>query len=255
MLVLLMCGTATGALDEDAALARSQGAIGQALGDYQLTDRNGQPVALHDLLDRPTVVSLIYTSCYHTCPVTTRHLAESSRAAREALGEDSFRVITIGFDTGNDDPDAMAHFARQQKVDDDNWHFLSSNAETMSALVDELGFSFQPSPHGFDHLTQATVVQAGGEIYGQVYGELFELPWLVEPLKQLVFGQPVAGGHMLSGLLGRVKLFCTVYDPTSGRYTFDYSLFIQITIGLMVVLTVLGYLIIEAVRARRRRTS
>jgi protein SCO1/2 len=60
---------------------------------------------------------------------------------------------------------------------------------------------------------------------------------------------------MLSGLLGRVKLFCTVYDPTSGRYTFDYSLFIQITIGLMVVLTVLGYLIIEAVRARRRRAS
>ena len=31
----------------------------------------------------------------------------------------------------------------------------------------------------------------------------------------------------------RVKLFCTVYDPASDSYMFDYSIFVGLTIGLV----------------------
>ena len=30
-----------------------------------------------------------------------------------------------------------------------------------------------------------------------------------------------------------MKLFCTVYDPRTGRYYFDYSLFASIIIGAL----------------------
>ena len=30
-----------------------------------------------------------------------------------------------------------------------------------------------------------------------------------------------------------MKLFCTVYDPTSGRYRFDYSLIVNIVAGAL----------------------
>lgn len=249
-LVIVQRGAAT-PLDEDAALARSQRAVGSVIGEHQLNDRHGRRVSLRTVFERPTVISLIYTSCHHTCPVITRRLAEASRDAREVLGADSFNVVTVGFDTANDTPDAMRHFAKGQGVDDDHWYFLSADAVTVAALVEETGFTYQPSPHGFDHLTQATVVEAGGTIYRQVYGETFELPWLVEPLKQLVFGQPVADGHLLAGLLGRIRLVCTVFDPATGRYRFDYTIFIQMAIGTIVVVAVLIYLIREAIRARR----
>ena len=75
----------------------------------------------------------------------------------------------------------------------------------------------------------------------------------MEPLKELVFNRPQAGSHFTSELLDRIKLFCTVYDPTTGRYRFDNTLFVQIAAGLTFILGVLIYLIREIVFARRFR--
>ena len=90
---------------------------------------------------------------------------------------------TVGFDTPVDTPDAMRVFANRQKVDDSGWAFLSTSAEIMAELVNNIGFVYFPSPRGFDHINQVTVVDAEGVVYRQVYGAAFDLPWLVEPLK------------------------------------------------------------------------
>ncbi len=142
----------------DAAIATSQAAIGRPLDAHVLTDSQGQSVDLTDYQGRPLLVSMIFTSCYHVCPAITRHLATAVEAAREALGEDSFQVVTIGFDTPEDTPEAMRQFARKQGMDGDpDWAFLSGSAETMASLVENLGFIYFPSPRGFDHINQVTV--------------------------------------------------------------------------------------------------
>ena len=81
----------------------------------------------------------------------------------------------------------------------------------------------------------------------------FELPWLVEPLKELVFNRPSSQGHLVAGLVDRIKLFCTVFDPTTGRYRFDNSLFVRAAAGLIFILGLIFYLIREIVIARRMR--
>ena len=115
----------------------------------------------------------------------------------------------------------------------------------------DVGFVHFPSPRGFDHIAQVTVVGRDGVVYRQVYGEMFELPQLVEPLKELVYNQPRTGAPVSASLLDRIKLFCTVYDPSTGRYDFDYSLFVEVFVGLLVVLSIAGYLVVEARKARR----
>ncbi len=87
-------------------------------------------------------------------------------------------------------------------------------------------------PKGFDHITQTTVVDANGRIYRQVYGQRFETTALVEPLKELVFDSPIDAG-LVEQWIDRIQLFCTVYDPNSGRYRFDNSIFVSIVVGLM----------------------
>ena len=77
-----------------------------------------------------------------------RALDEAARAARAVLGQDSFGIVTIGFDTVNDTPEAMASFARSQGIDASGWRFLSATPETIAVLSDELGFIFFPSPRG-----------------------------------------------------------------------------------------------------------
>ena len=242
----------TEAYDRDTALKISQEAIGQSLGDYSFKAADGREVRLNDYLGTPLLISMIFTSCHHICPTTTKLLQKASDAAQDVLGDNSFRIVSIGFDTVNDTPDAMRGFAIQQGIDEDNWLFLSATPETIARLSQDLGFQFFLSPRGFDHLIQTSMIDRQGRVYSQVYGMSFELPSLIEPLKQLVFNRPESAGHPISGLVDRIRLFCTVYNPATGRYEFDNSLFFQIASGLMVVFGISAYLIIEVRRARRR---
>jgi protein SCO1/2 len=220
--------------DEKAALAQSQAAVGQTVGDYIFLDGSGKQVALESLRGKPLVISLIYTSCYHICPTVTTNLEKTVSIAREALGDDSFSVLTIGFDTRNDTPDRMRLFAKQRNIDINNWHFVSASAETMERLASDVGFSYFPSAKGYDHMIQATLVDAEGKVYRQIYGMSPEPPALVEPLKEILYGKQVAATPV-EGWLNNIKLFCTVYDPATGRYHFDYSIFIALGLGTLML--------------------
>ena len=218
--------------DRDAALDHSQAAIGRLVENHRFTTADGRQLALHELRGKPLVLSMIFTSCYHTCPLITRNLVRTVDIAREALGEDSFAVLTVGFDWEADTPQRMASFAADQGIKVADWYFLSADEATVRALSDDTGFLFFPSPRGFDHLAQTTVIDAGSKVHWQVYGATFEAPHLVEPLKQLVFKHN-ATPLSLSDWIDGVKFFCTVYDPASGRYRFDYSIFVALFAGLL----------------------
>jgi len=232
--------------DESTALALSQEAVGTSVSDYSFLDGKGQTIALHSLRGKPVVISMIYTSCYHICPTVTSNLEKIVKAAREALGENSFSVLTIGFDTPNDTPDRMRVFAGQRGIDIDDWHFVSATAETMRDLSSDVGFSYFSSPKGFDHMIQATVIDAKGAVYRQIYGIEPELPLLVEPLKEILWGKQVAATP-IAGWINNIKLFCTVFDPTTGKYRFDLSPFIAFGIGLL-VLSAIAWVIVRAWR-------
>ena len=130
-----------------------------------------------------------------------------------------------------------------------NWHFLSTEAQIVDDLSDKLGFLFFPSAKGFDHLAQATVVDADGRIYRQVYGVDVETTALVEPLKELVFNTPRSAG-LVKHWLSNLRLFCTVYDPNSDRYRFDYSIFMAIIVGVLCLGMVAIFIIREWRHAR-----
>ncbi len=233
------------------ALKISQAAIGVQLGEYQLTGLDGQAHSLTELRGKPLVVSLIFTSCYQICPMTTRHLAKVIDKARDALGADSFNVVTIGFDAAVDTPAAMQYFAVKQGIENANWNLYSVAAEDVAALIRDLGFIYFPSVRGFDHIIQATVIDAQGIVYRQVYGQAFETPLLVEPLKQLVLGRPQAAETMISSLFSKIRFFCTTYDPVRDGYFFDYSLFIGMFIGALIIILVAVWLIREMLYRKR----
>ncbi len=224
------------AFDYDTALKISQGAIDNPVANYAFTTADGKQVTLSDFRGKPLVVSMIYTSCYQICPMTTRHLSKIVEKARDALGDDSFHVAIIGFDTKFDTPDAMQYFANKQGISDKNWNLLSIAEEDLDALSKDIGFIYYPSSNGYDHLIQATIIDADGKVYRQVYGQVFDTPLLVDPLIELVLGRPQPAQSFLSTLGTKIKLFCTTYDPVRDGYYFDYSLFIGMLIGGSIII-------------------
>ncbi len=217
---------------ESEAFELSQSAIGRRVGDHRFTDSSGRSVTLTGYAGRPMIVSFVYTSCHHTCPLITRRLMKAVDAARAVFGANGFQMLTVGFDAGVDSPERMGAFARQHRVDDAGWAFLSADEETIAAFAADLGFIFFASPKGFDHLAQTSIIDGDGRVYRQIYGEELEPPDIIEPLKELTFGQR-AGSSLLSDWVDGIRLFCTVYDPASGRYRFDYSVVVTAITGII----------------------
>jgi len=220
--------------DNDKALKFSQAAIDRTIDGYKFINQDKQPVDITQYRGKPLIVSLIYTSCHHICPTLTNHLADVVKIAREALGEESFSVITVGFDTAVDTPERMHLYARERNINISGWDFLSTDKATIDAFSNDVGFIFFKSAKGFDHLSQISLLDADGKVYRQVYGVNYEPPILIEPLKELKFGNRTEAS-MVTGWINNIRLFCTIYDPHSGRYEFDYSIFIGIIMGIIIL--------------------
>ena len=248
--LLLIVPLAAQAFDEKAALKDSQAAIGRQLGNYDFLDSENREVRLADLRGKPLVVNFVYTGCIQVCPAATQFLANAVKEAERSLGPGTFRVATIGFNVPFDSPAAMKAFATKFGLASSrDWLFLTPPAAGRDALLADFGFRAEATAAGFDHLLQVTIVDAQGRIYRQVYGDEFDSPLFVGPLLELVKSAPVEQ-TTLASVWGKVRILCTVYDASSGRYRVNYAVLIEILVGASVVLGSLAFLGVEW---RRRR--
>ena len=261
-LAIVLAGPAVAAtgervkFDAEQALARSQSAIGVQLDDHRFVDTRGRTVGLGGLRDKPLVLSLVYTSCPDTCSVVTRNLAHTVEAAREALGEASFSVATVGFDPGFDTPEQMRMYADRQGVSMSDWRFLSGDPRTVQRLLDQLGFTYvdlaarirPPRADDRDRRRRDASTARSTATASRCR------PSSSRSRRWRSAGRP--GVTALGDWIDRVKLLCTVYDSAAGRYRFDYSIFVAAGVGVL-CLGAVGVFIVRAWRdgARAGRSA
>jgi protein SCO1/2 len=238
------------AFDPDQALKFSQSVIGKPVGDYAFRDRNGKPVRLADYRGKPLVVNFVYTGCFSACPTTTARIAKAIRAAQRTLGANTFNVVSIGFNLPYDSPEAMRDFARRYGIDDPQWEFLSPFEKQLQLLLADFGFRYVATPAGFDHVTQTTILDAEGRVFRQVYGEEFALPLFIDPLQRLITGKAMPA-QSVGDVIERIRILCTVYDPRTGVYRFQWSVVSSIVVFVLMLIGGIWFLWHE-IRKRRR---
>lgn len=228
-------GAAIPSDDLKGAAASANMAVGNRAGDYTLTDQDGKKFKLSELLDRPLVVSFVYTKCVHTCGTMTAHLADLFKEPG-VLGE-KFNALTVGFDTDNDIPEAMKAFAGQFTKDFKSWRFASTDRKTVEGLTRDTGFYFEKTGSGFEHLNMVSIVGTDGSVYAQVYGLDFKSDELLSAIdKKQALNAP---GQAKPGILDRIKLLCYTYDESTGTYRPDYTVIIPIFLGGFIQLLIL----------------
>ncbi|HPU53526.1 MAG TPA: SCO family protein [Burkholderiaceae bacterium] len=244
---------APAALDAPAAVRDSQAAIGRQIGEHRLLDRQGRDVRLADYLGKPLLVSFIYTGCFQICPTTTQSLARAVDQLARDFGPDKFNVLSIGFNQPFDSPAAMRAFAAQMRIDAVNWEFLSPPAPLVDALTRDFGFRYAATPAGFDHVLMVSVLDPRGRIYAQVYGDQLSPDKLGEPVRLLLRDAPMPAGLPVAELIERVRILCTVYDPETGKYRYNYGLILEIAGGVTFALAMIWFYANEWLRVRRQR--
>ena len=135
----------------------------------------------------------------------------------------------------------------------DEMPFIPHTQDDITAMLAEFGLSVQATSAGFDHVIQATIVDGNGVIYRQVYGDAFDLPMFIDPIKQLLSGQAETA-ISVENIWLKVKLYCTVFDPRSGKYKFNYSIFVELFAGITFLGAMIWYLVHGLLSRRAKPT-
>jgi len=247
LLVLLLGAAVYPASAEEGVVGMNERLGAQVPADLGLRDEEGREVRLGDLLDRPTILALVYFRCAGICSPLLNSLGEVIERTGLRPGTD-FRVLAVSFDD-RDDP-ALARAKRRNYLagrspgfPPEAWRFLTGDAAATKRLADAVGFGFRREGEDFVHPAVLTVLSPGGKITRYLYGVTF-LPFDVKmAVVEASQGRAVPTAS-------RILQVCYSYDPGARRYYLDVTRLAGIS--TLALLAVFGGWVAWRGRARRR---
>jgi protein SCO1/2 len=130
-------------------------------------DEQGTALRFSRWRGSPLVVSLVYTTCTMTCPVTIEKLlkieGELQRQGRRA----EFVLVTI--DPSNDTVEALRRFKAARGLPA-SWHLLRGDDEQTQQLADFLGFKMMNMDDHIIHDVNVAFIDPQGRLVGQSPG-------------------------------------------------------------------------------------
>lgn len=162
--------------------------------EIDLENQDGSPVTLRDLRGKVVVVTGVYASCGHTCPLlmaqATRALAALAPAERAQI-----RVLAVTLNPEFDTREVLAAARDRYRVSSPEFQFLTGEPPIVHEILDALQIARVKNPHSgaIDHSNLFILVDKQGKIaYRLTLGERQER-WLISAL-QLLSREPFGGG-------------------------------------------------------------
>jgi protein SCO1 len=188
--------------------------------DIMVIDENNQEVQLRSLIDKPTILNLVYYRCPGICSPIMESIANVIDKTDMVPGKD-FQVLTISFD-----PTEGTELAQQKRnnyfylikkeFDPEGWRFFTADSTNAINLTEQVGFKYKKV--GFDYIHTATIIVLSpqGKITRYLQG-VFYLPFDVK--MAVVEAAEGKSGPSIS----RVLAYCYSFDPAGQRYVFDVT--------------------------------
>jgi protein SCO1 len=221
--------------------------LGQTIPlDITLVDEQGNRVALKELLDEPTILTLNYFRCTGLCTPLLNGVASMMRRIELAPGKD-FRVVTVSFDPRDDAELAQRkrdNYVRQvgPKFPPSAWRFLTGDPGSTKRLADSVGFKFAKVDDAYVHPGVVMVLAPSGKVTRYLYGIAFQ-PFDVK----MALLQAAEGNTMPT--INRLTSLCYSYDPVARTYVFS----ITRVVGASTLLFAAVFIAMLLIRGRRTR--
>lgn len=219
-------------------------------------DENGAEIRLGSLLGKPVLLTLVYYTCEHICPLVLGGLSQAVPRLAMTTGKD-YRLITVSFDDA-DTPER----ARETKKNyikaagsplvEDGWQFLVGDRENIAELTKAVGFTFKKEIHGFNHPVVLIFLTSEGKIsqyfyvtkyqYGADYPITFSSFDLNMGLTQAAQGKEVTG-------ITKALLYCFSHEPPGQSKFFAFLAMA----GLFTLAALAAFFIYLQVSTRRYR--
>ena len=148
----------------------SQTSIYQINGSWQ--DQNAEGFEITDLLGKKQVLSMIYTSCQHVCPVIVSSMKKIDQLLPEA-NKDEVGFVLVSFTPDFDTHEILMGYAKKHQLDLDRWTLLRTGSEKVREMAMLLGIKYQLLDNNeVNHSNLISVLDETGTLLFQESGDL-----------------------------------------------------------------------------------
>lgn len=251
--VALMSAAAMACAQPDGeATAKDEEQVGieERLGDYVplhlgFLDSSADSVYLRDVINKPTILTLVYYHCPTICKPLLSGVADVVEKTDLEPGKD-YDMLTVSFDE-LDNPQTAKQMksnftASLRGSSETSWRFMTADSATIALLTRSVGFYTKRQEKDFAHGTALIVLSPEGKIIRYLYG----LDYLPFDLKMAV-AEATKGVAVPS--VPRVLRFCFSYDPEGRRYVFNFMR----VMGTGILMFALGWVVYITRFGRNRR--
>ncbi len=224
IVLLVVLGVATGQANPQSA-TQQEVTIVEHLGDFvpldaTFLDEDGDTVTLGQLIERPTILTLVYYNCPGLCSPLLEGVVDVLDKLDLQPGSD-FQVITLSFN-----PVETPDMAKEKKANHleaferrefppSAWRWLVGDSANIHKVTEAVGFKYIPKDDGFLHPAAIIVLSDKGKITRYLNGITF-LPFDV---KMAIIE---ASQGRVGPTIAKVLQLCFNYDPEANRYVFNF---------------------------------
>jgi len=188
--------------------------------DVKFYTEQGELVPLVSLIDKPTVLVLVYYTCPGICSPLLDGIADVITKMDLTLGED-YQVITISFN-----PEETPELARDKKVNyvkqvkkeinEDAWMWLTGDSTNIYTLTNTVGYHFIKQGEDYIHAAAIMAISPDAKVTRYLYGT-YVLPFDLK----MAIAEASAGRS--GPTINKVLRYCFSYDPQEKSYVLNIT--------------------------------
>lgn len=199
----------------------------------KLVDEAGDTVLLKDVINKPTILNLVYFQCPGTCSPLMWGISKFIDGVDLVPGKD-YQVITISFDPSeriNLGIKKKASYISTMKKKESavGWLFFVSDSLNIAKLTQSVGFNYNKVNNQFVHPTGLIALASDGKIVRYLRGIDF-LPFDIK------ITMVEAAEGKIGPSINRLLAICYSYDDQGNKFVFNVTRVSAIVILFFVVL-------------------
>lgn len=213
--------------------------------DLKFFNEKNEVVTLRELIDKPTVIALVYFNCPGLCSPLQEGFADVIVNTDLELGVD-YQAMTISFDF-HDDPSLAAqkkaNFVTKIPPETaEHWHYLTTDSASIVQILNDVGYKIKITGLDFIHPSALIVVSPEGKITRYLYG-----------LRFLPFDLKMSVVEARKGLprptVNRVLEYCYSYDAEGKRYKLEVT---KVVGALTLIILAIFFISLAFFRKRKK---
>jgi len=214
--------------------------------DLSFLDENGKPVTLRSLVNKPTLLTLVYYRCPGICSPLMNGVSSVVDKLDMEAGKD-FNIVTISFNPREDYLMAQGKKRNyldnmKKRIPEDSWKFLTGDSISIAKITDAVGFRYQRQGEDYMHGAVLTVLSPDGKIARYLYGTDF-LPLDIK----LALNEASEGKS--SPAINKLLKICYSYDPAGRTYVLNFT---RIVGGGMLIV-IAGFVLILTLKKKKNK--